>query len=68
MAQCLEPLCDHCVVSLGADARQAAPLLVFGVIGNLEDLHRVIVVGQEFVDADDDLFAQLHLTLERGGR
>src|ERR1700694_654183 len=42
LAQCLEAAPDQCVVTLGAEAGHAAPLPVFGVVRDLEDLHWAI--------------------------
>ena len=43
-------------------------LLLFRIIGDLQDFDRVIVVGQELVHPDDDLLTELDLTLEGGRR
>jgi len=49
-------------------AREAATLLLLGVVGDLQDFDRVVVLGQELVDSDDHLLTELDLTLEGGRR
>ena len=45
LAQRLEPALDQGIVPLRTHLRNTTALLLFGIIGNLQDLDRMVVVG-----------------------